>query len=282
MISLHHSAMAAVIAIGLPAGAFAGIATDSFDTGTYPATGSGNWIGDWQTDSPDASITDALMNTSALTGGSGNYLNAVVTADNSSSNNIGAVARQLDDDGTGINTISFLFRVDELPDNWGNGSDNATSRNNRFQIFSADILAAGTGSQAGWIIFGADSAFGLNNEWGFHDGGKNGNFNTSFIPSGISINVGDTYAFTVTDDRDNSEYQVTVDNLDDAAPGYTSGVLGYRANSVSADPYLHFASSLRGVSGDTTGFSLEDVNVIPEPASLALIGLGGLVMIRRR
>lgn len=197
------------------------------------------------------------------------------------------VGRQYSANTTDTLTISFDFTIDDFATSGISGAQD------RFALFGSSAAAGGSTNNNSWLIFGGQDISGLDGSlpadggnWKFHNGTKGGNLENggsgenSFINSGIALVLGDTYRFTVLDDPSAENYIVSVDNLDDAAAGFTSGTLGYRA-SAGTNPFINFGARI-SANNDTAGFTIDNVSIVPEPSSMLLSCFGALALFRRR
>lgn len=245
------------------------IAEDDFSTGILIG-GTGDWVTNWATN----------INGSTLTADPSSFaLEVDLTA--TAANGRGSVYRRFADDNSAVRTITFDYTIDEFPTTGG------IAKRDRFSLSANPAVGATAGSSSSWIVYGgedlSDFGAGLSNTWLFHNGTGDGTQNdggageNDMVDSGITMVVGDTYRFTIVEDPAAGSYVAAVDNLDDVAVGFTSGSLGYRG-ATFANPYLTFGTRTSD-SGDTAGFTLDNVavSVVPEPASLMLLGLGGLL-----
>ncbi len=265
---LTGDVLCAVIAggLGIAASAQGGIVanfdggngTASFDQ--YTGTAGGGWTGGWITDS---SISAEVVNTSPLNGG-GNYL-SVTDSETTTSANFSVLSRvytAFDNvDPADVHTIRFDFRLDSPASNltgpdaivFFNSNNNELGGPNGFEI-------------RGFHLTGSSGLV-----WTFRDG--NGR-----ISSGMTIETGVVYSFTLTVDPQNLSYVVSIDN---GTTTVASDPLAYRTTSPGARPWLNFGSRDQ-TEGQTITYSLDNLSIVPEPASLSLMGLSGLALLHRR
>ncbi|MGB6220209.1 thrombospondin type 3 repeat-containing protein [Haloferula sp.] len=246
----HSSWPLLLLALTLQAGG-ATSATDDFSSGNL-STGTGDWIGSWSTSGSGTITTSAA--TSAL----------VVNRTATFNNNAMSVHRQYTANTTDPVQLSFDFTIDAFPTAGGNAVQD------RFELFGGSAASGGTTGTNSWMLFGGQDLSGLDSNlsggnWAFHDGDGSGNFENgdsgenNMVDSGIALVLGNTYRFTISTDPATGTYTASVDNLGDAAAGFTSGTLGYRS-SVAADPYLQFGTRL-SVTGDTAAFTVDNVSI---------------------
>ena len=89
-----------------------------------------------------------------------------------------------------------------------------------------------------------------------------------------SWNSNDTYHANITYAQDTGAYSVTIT---DSTASSTVGTISGNATVTPTHDYLAF-----GVHNNTVTLSNLSVSTTPEPATLSLLGLGGLVLMRRR
>ncbi|MGB6220205.1 hypothetical protein [Haloferula sp.] len=232
-------------------------ATDFFSCKTL-LDGSGDWLNNWQSSGVSGVITTSTS-TSSL----------AVTREATAVNNAQAINRRYAGDLIDPVQISFDFTINEFPTAGGNAAQD------RFELYGGSAAAGGTTTTNSWMFFGGQDLTGLDaglagGNWAFHNGTGGGNFENgvggenSLIDSGIALVLGATYRFTILTDPANGTYVVSVDNLDDAAAGFTSGTLGYRG-AASVNPHLQFGTRLSDI-GDTAGFTVDNI-VISSPSA---------------
>lgn len=261
----------APLVFALPATA-ATTAIDDFSSG-FPASGSGDWIGDWAN-----ATSNANFSTSAASG-------ALVATTTSTTTNSGlaSVSRRYTANTSDILTISFDFTIDSFPTAGASGG--GTAQQDRFELFGGSARAAGVTGTNSWLILGGQNLTGLKAglgaNWIFHNGAGNTNFiGADLVDSGIPLVLGDTYRFTILDDPSTGTYIASVGNLANMAGVFTTGSLGYRG-AAAADPFIHFGARMSN-NGDTAGFTVDNVSIVPEPSSLLLSSVGIFALFRRR
>jgi MYXO-CTERM domain-containing protein len=251
----------------LPLASAAVIASD--DGNAFPAGGSG-WGGNWtltnSTAASDGSVinftqtgtaTDGLMvrnvgyNLNSLT--AGQYLqvkyDVIIGSDLSLFTN-------------GNDQIGATLRLDSIPQPASGASGNST------------FIIRAYGDTTG----GAAQAL----AWGAYNGGKNnGGFNDLlFTNMGMLIAANTTYSFTIDVHADTLDYDISIFN------GTTTVSLadrGWRSTLDGTGTDLVFLGK-QNLGTDNFAYGVDNisVSVIPEPGALALFGLAGLAMLRRR
>lgn len=93
---------------------------------------------------------------------------------------------------------------------------------------------------------------------------------------------GNWYSVKQTLDLANKKFDITIDNLDSALPAQHVSLTGLNFSTLSANKMNRWYISR--VSGDSANFQVDDVKIaiIPEPATLGLLALGGLIMATRK
>jgi hypothetical protein len=117
-------------------------------------------------------------------------------------------------------------------------------------------------------------------------GGKNkiGATGTGLIiDSGLSLHSSQTATVTVAfDGTDSWSLTVTTDTTVEATGGTFSTVSPVTDTTYTSED-LSYLGVYQRSGNDTTHATLEDMSLVPEPATLSLLGLGGLgVLLRRR
>jgi hypothetical protein len=305
--SLRHVTIVAAVLVALcPAAGRAGIisnfssgndnsnggagapAADSF----YGAAG-GGWLGAWGK-SADAgvTVTASVVLTNPLSGG-GNHLGA----SNTGAANNGVVSRQYGSVNGDVqlnqtHVISWDYRIDEP------NLNNFTASKDRYQFFERQSGAAtNTDSQCDWIIatYGADplgpAAGFAARHWLLFDGSLTTNTFAAgvWIDTGITIAPGTVYHFAVTTNPAAKTWSAAITS--NTGDNFTSGLEHYRDYAGSgvgntpvtaAGGFLEFGAQADSAS-DTRAYSVDTVFVAaPEPASILLLGFGGLLVLSRR
>ncbi|PAW78903.1 MAG: hypothetical protein B9S32_05855 [Verrucomicrobia bacterium Tous-C9LFEB] len=214
----------------------------------YMGTAGSGWKGGWTTATTGSSSTNTVTNGTPLYTGGNNYLQASYIISATGQNE--RVTRQVD--STAINlsslvTYSFTFRSDVSIG--GSGQYLA--------IVNATGPTSGTGPSNTWEIT-ADGG-----------GWKVGGVALGFLGGG----TGTDYQFTINSDPISKTYNVTILNLNNLQ-SVTSVTANYRnALATTENTYLNFISTATGTAlvGSTIGFSIDNISVVPEPNSMALI-----------
>jgi hypothetical protein len=253
----------------------------------YPGMAGDGWNTAWATAGGAFTSLPTVANTSPLNGG-GNYLTARRDTTSTSAQK-SAVYRQYSTFGsvdlTKAHRITFDYRVD-VASYFNNSPDDY------FQIYENNT-ADDFGGSGTWLVraYGADTGTAKGSTWAAYSGVRDGGaFDINkFVDTGVPLSVGDVCTMTVDLDPAAGDWYLKIEYPDGAGgtSTYTSGKLGYRGNPVSvvAD-YITFGVKVKAVTGEPNnqeGFSADSIHITPEPATLALLGLGlGGMLLRRR
>lgn len=255
-----------------------GSGTSSVDQ--YQGIAGAGWASPWGTSTPGGgtAATVAIANTTPINA-SGNYLkvSSFYGGDN-------AVGRNYVTTGApGISiaqpvTFTLDLRVDTLT-GFSSITDYLTVHATNSTVSGLEYNVSAASS---FIIraYGASPSTGENaNEWLLYNGGANGgSFDTNnFVNSGMTLTTGTTYRFTITSDPTTKKYSGSIYN-GTTTVNWTN--LGWRANAASDK--LGFNQKVSSGS-DLISYSLDNISIVPEPGSLALLGMAALpVLLRRR
>lgn len=223
---------------------------------------------------------------SPLTGTS-NYLAVDITSASATLQRSGSYYRNYGANGqfdpTALHTVSFLYRADDLSN---------VAYVSLFDGIGADAIAQN--ATTSWLASGQvrTSVF----QWVFPDGPNSLSTGAVLAAAEFGVNsdvrmIEDAvYSFSILVDPTNSRYQATVTNLDyieSVTPGvatFTSDWLGF-VNDDAIHGRLNLAMRLATGDGNTGGFSVDNIHIIPEPALLSLFAASAslvLVAIARR
>lgn len=258
---------------------------------SFPGSAGAGWQGGWSTVTDKTTASATVLTGSPVNGG-GNYLSAS-SVPLGTGTAVAAWGRQYGGAGGGLSlsqsqTISWSFRIDESQDSLAN---NFTTGNDRYQFFGTTAPANSSGAANEWFVFASGDnpaavpGF-VANHWGFYNGGSSSTaFNSgSFIDSGITAVSGQTYSFTIVTDPLSKTYVGSISINGSVA--FTSAPLNWRSystNPTSSGGYF-FAGVSADAAGESRSFSLDGINIVPEPSALLLAstGLLSLAVLRRR
>lgn len=234
----------------------------------YTGIAGSGWKGGWTTatGSGVTSSVNTVTNATPIYTGGDNYLKASYTV-----SGVGAtgttqwerVTRQIDSTGISLaSPIVYSFTI--RPDAGIGGSSQYIT------IFSSPGATNGTGNNDTWDITSDGAGWSIGSTGSSYAMGKLGSNNMS----GVS------YQFTIFSDPTTKTFNVSVLNLATSQSGY-SGTLNYRAGAgASENTYLNFVSTSGSTVADTTvGFSIDNLSVVPEPTSTALLAAGCVMLV---
>jgi hypothetical protein len=110
-------------------------------------------------------------------------------------------------------------------------------------------------------------------------------FGVPYTPSSVPAEIGDTYLVEMVIDfgAPTPTFEGFATNLTDTGPRLSLGTRSSFAALSAADIFQNTNGGIYAGNGNATAAYFDDIDiVIPEPASLGLVALGGLVMMSRR
>lgn len=264
-----------------------------------PLNGGTGWSGSWVTATGGGTLTPSgvVSDTTPLASGANQYL--AVNLSNSSSGQPMGIGRQLSTLPTGLFTVSFLWRADDV----GAGFN---ASNDRFEFFSADSAADVHSASVGGAdaahtspylfgVFGANrgNATALNfavynppTQGGNSSFNANNYYDLGALAAGgdgttLTLTAGVTYDVSITVHEANLTWDLSVS--DGTTTAFSDGLNWW---GTSTQPFVAFGSRA-DTADETRSFSFDNVEValVPEPGSLALLTLGGMMVLpflRRR
>ena len=272
------------------------------DTLSTPLGGGTGWNGNWATATTAGTLSSSgvVLNTSPLAPGAGLRLDVDL-----SSSTAGAslgIGRQLSASvqsgvQTGTYTVSFQWRADAV------GAGFSTT-NDRFEFFSANSTGTVHSASAGGAtaaqtspylmgVFGANRGSSTALNFAVYNpptqGGNSSFIETNYFNLGsvatggdgttLGLSAGTTYDFSITVHPASLTWDVSVSN-----GVTTASSTGLHWWGTSTQPFVAFGA--RGsAANEVRSFSFDNVAVVPEPASSALLlalGCAMPVLLRRR
>ncbi len=236
----------------------------------YLGIAGGGWATAWSRTGTAKSGFPTVGSATPLNGG-GNYLK--VQSD--ITNEYVTVSRQWDNAVASYaspTTVKFDLRWDSI-------ANPLNSTGDVLDVFEGSTFAAGSFHI---YAFGATNGSVPASTWAFYNGAKN---NAAFDPTklvstGVAMNFTTVYSFTINLDPAARTWTGTVTN---GINTYTSPTaIGFNSASTSLGGVLNFETKGSFSSDDPT-FSTDNISIIvPEPGSLAVLGMAGMAMLRRR
>ena len=228
----------------------------------YAGMAGDGWSTAWR-EASDTDISATVINTSPLNGG-GNYL-SVTNNDAGTSTSGDCVGRKYTDFGgvvlTTPHTISFDFRLDTPVSQIVGSGD---------QLIFVNARGIALGGDNGYGIWTVPVSGAL--KWGWRNGG-------SGVTSTMDVVTGTVYHFTIDLDPAAHKYEVTISN---GTTSVSSGLVGYRNTTYAYLDYIDFFSKDVNLPSDPITFSLDNLRIVPEPATSALLACVAAVGFLRR
>ena len=269
-------ALALVVGISTAEGAIVANFTGgagSASVDQYPGIGGDGWTTAW-VENNDTNVFAEILSGSQLNGG-GNYLSITNTV--ASSN---GVRRSYETTGEVDLTQPHVIRFDWR---FSGNYDHFNAVGDRFYIGDGSIASGGQGSSTAFNIraHGDERDTANAKEWavynGTQDGGSVADDHTKWVNTGMLMEHNVVYAFTITVDPANLEYDVSIFN------GTTTvAVNDMGFNKLNANPLtgVLFFMSNKSTSADslTFGFDSVSISAVPEPTSLGLASCAAAIM----
>lgn len=241
----------------------------------YPGGGA-DWSGSWGAQGAGFH-TVALGSGSPLKEGDGSYLTYETLT-----TGLNGVGRDFAGSmGSGAYTLTLNVRVDELGTFFGGNSIS----NDRIQI-RGETGSGSTdhGASGAWLIMASPGTD--HDNWYVYDAhGDYGFAKGNFEDSGIAVVEGGVYSFTIKVNPETLTYDATISN---GTTVYTNTGAQFRTTSTTPADRLVFANRIRAIPSGTLPnsapikLSYDSIQIVPEPTSLILLGLGALTAFCRR
>jgi uncharacterized protein (TIGR03382 family) len=259
----------------------------------FPGAPGNGWTSSWNTVNGATGVvyTGTVANSTPLNA-SPNYL----SVSNSGSTAAGTVVvRRVfgtngDVDPAQPHRVAFQFRFD------GNMANFSGSFNDRINLFADPGGVNTTAVTNAWMMGVAAANNGTSNvvpapnTWFFFDAGNElgnaqGFTGSNLVNTGVTLTSGTVYSFTVDVYPALGKYDATISNGTQSFTGTDLQFRNLKASTATADvpDTLHFGIQSSAAT-DNHAFSLDGLSItaIPEPGSLAFLGLTALALVGRR
>jgi len=260
----------------------------------YVGAAGDGWARSWYslTSSGNISISGALDDSKPLNDG-GKYLQVTTsqTGGGGSQQNT-SLGRKYTTYGSVDTSKAHIISFDLRIDSWAIGSTNPGSQ--FIGIYGNTTANMGNNftSTSSWMIrvFAGASGNASAQTWAAYDGARDGSAystsNLQDIGSGLTLQLGVTYSFTIINDPTTGSYKVTI--TDGETTVSTDGWLGYRTSNwgenYDDDLWTVWHQQTLNIN-DGAKFSVDNISIaaVPEAGSLSLVGvvLVGSVCLKR-
>lgn len=237
---------------------FAGVAGSGWKTGWTNSIGSST-----------SSYSGTVTNATPLYVGGDNYLSLTFSVTGANTTNQWLrTSRQIDSAAINLSsalTYSFTLRPDSI----------VSGSNEYFTIFSATAATNFTGGTDTWKIT-ADGG-----GWHAYSGGTI----VDLGKVGASALLGTDYQFIVYSDPTSQTWALTINNLTNGT-STSSGTMVWRSTATTENSFINIVSGSGSTSAATFGYSLDNISIVPEPVTTALLAISGFgwvaLRVRRR
>jgi len=243
----------------------------------YTGMAGEGWTGGWVAKASGGTILSAsVSNANPVAPSNGNYLAVSVSAPYAGGyGRRGAVNRQFSSYGvvdlTKTHIIAFDVRVDAF-------GLSGTGHYDQVNVFGGTVSDYGMFSgETTWNIDVRDmTPPGYEGAQAFDWTYRSGTY--GHIPSGLTMTVGQTYRFVVTVEPTIGKFAVTAS--DGTTTTTKTNMSFWTGTPYTAGTYFHAAGST-ATQNSTVAFSVDNIEFIPEPATLSLLALGAMSLVRR-
>lgn len=258
---------------------------------TFPGMGGNGWVGPWSVvNGTNVVYTGSVASTNPLNA-SPNYL-SVRNAGTGTAAGSAVVTRAFTTNAE-VNPalphrVAFQFRFD------GNMTDFNGQFADRINLFADPGNTTTTATSNSWMMGvaaagnGSANTIPAANTWFFFDAGNEssnpqGFTGSNLVNTGVPLTPGTVYSFTVDVYPALSKYDATISNGTQSFTGTDLQFRNLKTAAADAPDNLYFGIQ-SSANTDNHAFSVDALSItaIPEPGSLALFGIAGLTLLRRR